>query len=231
MTRSTASLRSKLDEGLGRLGGQAAQLDNTSRERFVAYLLLLEKWNRVHNLTAVRKLDEMIGRHLLDSLVLLPYLLPPHAGSRDHGSSPFDLLDIGSGAGLPVLPLATACPDLHCLSVESNHKKVAFQRQAVLELGLSGVEIRHARVQSVTAQSHRVVSRAFTAPGDFLTVAAPLCAPGALVIVMLGRSDALPDLLPAPFLCESLVSVDVPFTEGERHVAICRFDRAQTPRS
>jgi len=230
VTRSTASLRSQLDEGLGRLGGQAAQLDNTSRERLVAYLLLLEKWNRVHNLTAVRKLDEMIGRHLLDSLVLLPHLSPPRAQPTSKDPLTFDLLDIGSGGGLPILPLAIACPDLHCLSVESNNKKVTFQRQAVLELGLSGVEIRHARVESVTAKSHRVVSRAFSAPVDFLSVAAPLCAPGAAVIVMLGRSDALPDRLPAPFLCESLASVDVPFSEGERHVAICRFDGVLAPR-
>lgn len=227
---STASLRARLDDGLGRLGGTAAMLDNATRERLIAYVLLLGKWNRIHNLTAVRTLDEMIGRHVLDSLVLLPFLSECPARQDGDGSAPHDLLDIGSGAGLPVLPLAIACRDLYCLSVESNNKKVAFQRQAVLELGLVGVEVRHARIETVQARARQVVSRAFAAPVDFLSLAAPLCASRAAVIVMLGRADALPDALPEPFVLESLGSVDVPFSEGERHVAICRFGGTPEPR-
>ena len=199
------TLRERLDEGLERLGGPAAGLDDDARERLVAFVRLLEKWNRVHNLTAVRDARDMIGRHVLDSLALLPWLVSlsddDADGRADDGidgsagasgdvsaetsgrggtsAATVDLLDIGSGGGLPVLPLAIARPDLRCLSVDAVGKKVRFQRQAVLELGLERVEARHARIEDVSVRARVVVSRAFAAPADFLAAAAPRCATGA----------------------------------------------------
>jgi len=211
----------RLDEGLARLGGPAAALDDGTRERLVRFVRLLEKWNRVHNLTAVREAHEMIGRHLLDSLALLPWLPAPE-GEAPGTDDAVDLLDIGSGGGLPVIPLAIARPALACLSVEAAGKKVRFQRQAVLELGLPGVEARHARIEDVRTRALVVVSRAFAAPADFLERAAPRCATGGVVLVMLGRRERLPEPLPAPFALEAIEALDIPFDSGVRHVAVCR---------
>lgn len=233
------ALRAHLDVGLERLGGPAVELDRVSREQLIAFVRLLEKWNRVHNLTAVRDARDMIGRHVLDSLALLPFVGEP---TRDEvevagvdaiparSSATVDLLDVGSGGGLPVLPLAIALPQLRCLSVESNNKKVRFQRQAVLELGLASVNVRHARIEDVSVCARQVVSRAFTAPADFLSIAARLCAPGGAAIVMLGHAERLPELLPEPFSCEALKALTVPFTDGVRHVAICRARAATAAR-
>ena len=224
---------------------------------------LLEKWNRVHNLTAVRDARDMIGRHVLDSLALLPWLVSPSDdgahGRADDGidgsagtgaergadtsagvdagvsgevsaetsgrggtrAATVDLLDIGSGGGIPVLPLAIARPDLRCLSVDAVGKKIRFQRQAVLELGLARVDARHARIEDVSARARVVVSRAFAAPADFLVAAAPRCAAGGTALVMLGRRERLPDALPEPFALGEIRALDVPFGDGERHVAVC----------
>ena len=217
-----AALRARLDDGLTRLGGPAAALDAPTRERLLGFVELLARWNRVHNLTAVRDVRAMIGRHLLDSLALLPWIDGRDGvGDRD---GDLDLLDIGSGAGLPVLPLAIARPGLRCLSVESNNKKTGFQRQAVLELGLSGVEVRQARIETVSARVRTAVSRAFAAPADFLGVAAPRCAPGGTALVMLGRAERLPKPLPAPFSLVALHALEVPFEPAERHLAVCRIE-------
>ena len=225
-TVDATALRHRLDEGLAQLGGAAAALDEAARDRSVRFVVLLAKWNRVHNLTAVRDARAMIGRHLLDSLSLLPWIDGRDGvGNHPSGHEPdaFDLLDIGSGAGLPVLPLAIARPGLHCLSVESNNKRTGFQRQASLELGLSGVEVRQVRIETVSARARTVVSRAFAAPADFLAAAAPRCAPGGTALVMLGRAERLPEPLPAPFSLVTLHALEVPFESAERHLAVCRI--------
>jgi len=222
-------LRARLDDGLAQLGGPSAALGEDARARLVRFVVLLAKWNRVHNLTAVRDAREMIGRHVLDSLALLPMIdAARFAGSPDRASDPAspllvpDLLDIGSGGGLPVLPLAVARPDLACLSVDAVEKKIRFQCQAVLELGLTNVEARHARIETVDEAARIVVSRAFAAPADFLRVAAPRCAAGGTALVMLGQRERLPARLPDPFTLERLEPLDVPFGSGPRHVAVCR---------
>ena len=217
------ALRARLDDGLARLGGPAAALDELARERLVRFVRLLEKWNRVHNLTAVRTAHEMIGRHVLDSLALLPWM-PAATAAPGADRTVVDLLDIGSGGGLPVLPLAVARPALACLSVDSVGKKIGFQRQAVLELGLDGVEARHARIEAVDATARVVVSRAFAAPEDFLRVAARHLGPGGgTALVMLGQRERLPGALPAPFALDAVHPLDVPFASGARHVAVCHI--------
>ena len=238
---AAAALRARLDDGLARLGGPATALDAPTRERLLRFVELLARWNRVHNLTAVRDARAMIGRHLLDSLALLPWIDgrdgvgPDGAKARSSEAAPEsdepDLLDIGSGAGLPVLPLAIARPGLRCLSVESNNKKTGFQRQAALELGLSGVEVRQTRIETVSARACTVVSRAFAAPADFLAIAAPRCAPGGTALVMLGRAERLPEPLPAPFSLVALHALAVPFEPAERHLAVCRIEGGATRRS
>jgi 16S rRNA (guanine527-N7)-methyltransferase len=139
-----------------------------------------------------------------------------------HGNSiTADVLDIGSGAGLPVLPLAIVRPDLQFVSVESNGKKTRFQQQVMLELGLQNVTVLQDRIESVVALARQVTSRAFTAPAPFLEIAGKHCAHGGSAVVMLGHADRLPDKLPEPFQLESIRPVVNPLVEGLRHIAVC----------
>lgn len=183
------------------------------------YLKLLERWNRVYNLTAVRELDEMVGRHLLDSLSVLPGI--PEAAST--------LLDVGSGAGLPGIPIALARPALSCVLLDSNAKKTRFIQQACAELRLSNVRPLHQRIETLTDQRFDVViSRAFSEPVKVLALAGPLCQPGGRVILMLGHLQDRLGNLPVSFELESVDSVTIPGVEATRHIAVCRFGGART---
>lgn len=164
----------------------------------------------------------MVQRHLLDSLVLCAWL-PPESCI---GQANIDVIDVGSGAGLPVLPLALARPDLHFISIESNGKKTRFQQQVLVELGITNVKVLNKRVQDVALQDKLsasiVTSRAFSAPHDFLRIASPLCALDAQAIIMLGQVERLEMPLPEPFHLEELVPVHIPGNSAARHVAVCR---------
>ena len=211
-----------LDKGLSQLPD--IDIPASARDQLLLYVALLMKWNRVYNLTAVRDPHTMIQRHLLDSLVLLRWL-PEHSIISDTllvSSNSVDVADIGSGAGLPVLPLAIARPDLHFASVESNGKKTRFQHQVLVELKLNNVQVQQCRVQDASLQAAFITSRAFMAPAQFLQVAQPLCTVNAQVAIMLGHADKLPSPLPEAFLLEQLVPVDIPGAEAARHIALCR---------
>jgi 16S rRNA (guanine527-N7)-methyltransferase len=166
-------LESLLARGLATLG---IELPAAVPAQMLAFLDLLEKWNRRYNLTAVRDPEQMVPRHLLDSLVVLPWL----RGAR--------ALDIGTGAGLPGIPLALARPDMHFALLDSNAKKLAFVRQAVHELGISNVEVVQARVEAFRPSTlfDTVMARAFSSLAELLSVATPLCAPGGCVLAMKG---------------------------------------------
>lgn len=182
------------------------------------FLDLLVKWNRVYNLTAVRDPVEMVDRHLVESLLMSRWLPPVTQASAEV----FDVMDIGSGAGLPVIPLAIARPDLSFVSIESNGKKSRFQQQVLLELKLSNVHIINDRVENVSISSHTVLARAFTAPEKFLQIAQPLCVANGRVVIMLGQAELLPTQLPEQYSLEELIELNVPGTESARHVALCR---------
>lgn len=181
------------------------------------FLSLLAKWNRVYNLTAVRDPVQMVDRHIMDSLIMNRWL--PDQPAKNGIS---DVMDIGSGAGLPVIPLAISRPDLSFISIESNGKKTRFQQQAIMELKLSNVRVTNDRVQNVEEIAQMVLSRAFTAPEEFLHIARPLCAKNGQVAIMLGQVERFPADLPENYLLEELVAVDVPGTDSARHVAVCR---------
>lgn len=213
------ALRESLARGIRQLSDSGLpEIGENEREQLVSLVALLCKWNKVHNLTAVRDPLAMVDRHLLDSLVMSRWLPLPSAAN----GAVYDVMDIGTGAGLPVLPLALVRPDLRFLSVESNGKKTSFQQQAVLELGMRNVTVLHERVENVTHSAHMVMSRAFTAPVDFLKIAEPLCIRGGMVAVMLGHAERLPTMLGDAYTLSELVEVDVPGTESARHVALCR---------
>ena len=124
----------------------------TQVSRMLAYLEMLKKWNKVHNLTAIRDQNKMLTHHLLDSLSVVPWL------------SAKRLLDVGSGGGLPGIPLAIAQPAMHVTLIDSNHKKTSFLRQAVIELKLNNVEVVNGRVEQWGGEDNNydgIIARAF----------------------------------------------------------------------
>jgi len=159
--------QSMLAEGIAAL---ELALPAGAEEKLAGYLALLAKWNRTYNLTAIRDLDEMVTHHLLDSLAVLPVL----EKSAVAGRREVNLADVGSGAGLPGLVLAIARPDWRITSIETVEKKVAFQRQAKIELGLVNVNIHCDRVEDVAECFTDIISRAFASLADFVRLAGHL---------------------------------------------------------
>jgi len=131
------SAATHLSEGLARLH---LALPSATQQKLLDYIALVQKWNKVYNLTAVRGTDDMLTHHLLDSLAVVPPLLL----NITHAKT---ILDVGSGAGLPGIPLALALPDAQVTLLDSNHKKAAFLQQAVIELALSNVTVICERVE------------------------------------------------------------------------------------
>lgn len=211
-TQLSARLEARLDGGLAALG---QSLDPSARDALLAYLGLLGKWNRVYNLTAVRDSLEMVSRHLLDSLAILPWV---------DGET---LLDVGSGAGLPAVPLAIARPDRRVTALDSNSKKTRFITQTKVELGLDNLSVVQARVERAPTQSgfDQVVSRAFAEIAQFVTVAGPHCRPGGRLLAMKAtlRDDDLDAIGAGPlagYRVEQVEQLTVPGIDGVRSLVI-----------
>jgi len=175
------------------------------------YLVLLEKWNQVYNLTAVRDLTKMVGAHLLDSLSVVPLL------------SGETVLDVGSGAGLPGIPIAVAKPNCKVTLLDSNHKKAAFLRQAVADLGLKNANVVCDRVESWAAPTEFdvIISRAFSDLGEFVPLTSRLLAPGGVLAAMKGLYpfEEL-ERLPSGFRVREVRALQVPGLEAERHLVL-----------
>jgi 16S rRNA (guanine527-N7)-methyltransferase len=182
----------------------------------VRYLQLLERWNRVHNLTAVTGAEAMLDRHVLDSLSVLPWL---------HGDR---VLDVGSGAGLPGLVLALADPSREYLLLDAAAKRVRFLRAAIAELGLAHVQAHHGRVEDLRPEAGfaTVVSRAFAAPPEFVRRAGHCVAPGGRMLAMLGQAAAAREALPAGWSYRRVEPVRIPGSPATRHIAVIERDAA-----
>lgn len=202
------SLAGELAAGITALGLDVAP---QAQQRMLDYLALVEKWNKAYNLTAVREPAKMLTHHLLDSLSVLPYV----RGVR--------ILDVGSGAGLPGIPLAVASTQWRFTLLDSSHKKTTFLRQAVIELQLNNVDVVCDRVESwVSAQPFdTVVSRAFSDLPEFLNLAGHLCAKTGMVVAMKGvyPHEELVQVPPA-FQLRNVVTLNVPGLGAERHAAV-----------
>lgn len=193
--------------------------------RLLDYVQLLHKWNRVYNLTAVRDPAQMVTRHLLDSLTVLPHL-DEELGKKTEAQR---VLDVGTGAGLPGIPLALLSvkqyPERRFVLLDSNSKKTRFMRQAVTELGLGNVQVAHARTEAFEAgQGFDVVlSRAFASVADMLTGAGQHCVPGGVMLAMKG-TDPTAELagLHVAFALEKVHSLQVPGLDEERHLVCLR---------
>lgn len=201
---------SVLREGLQALN---TPLSEVSVNKLLAYQALLLKWNRVYNLTAIEDDKGVLVHHLLDSASVLPWV----GESR--------LLDVGSGAGLPGIPLAIARPTLQVTLVDAVQKKVSFQRQTCIELGLNNVEPLHGRVESLSGKGRydRIVSRAFADLNAFVSLTRPLLAQGGYWLAMKGRCPDQELVSLPPGVCvEAIHPLVVPGLKAERHLIVLK---------
>ena len=199
-----AAVAEKLHEGVRRLG---LALPAGCGGKLLAYVGLLGKWNAAYNLTAVRDPEQMVVKHVLDSLSLLPHV---------HGRT---LLDVGTGAGLPGLVLAMARPELAVTLLDSNGKKVRFLRQAIAELGVPNAVAVQSRVEDFGGAFDAVASRAFATLADMVQASAHLLAPGGEFLAMKGQQPVAEMAgLPAGFAVRDVTALHVPFLNEERHL-------------
>jgi len=202
------SLAAKLAEGVAELG---LQLPAQAQPRLLDYLELLNKWNRTYNLTAVREPSNMVGQHLLDCLAVAPYVTAR------------TIVDVGSGAGLPGIPLALVLSQASVTLLESSHKRAAFLQQAKIELKLDNVAVACARVE--TWQPGRkfemVISRAFSDLAEFITLAGRHLAPGGRLVAMKGiYPHEEVTQLPSEWQLQEAIALTVPGLRAQRHLLL-----------
>jgi len=196
-----------LSQGLLELGLDTSAADQS---RLLAYVALIAKWNKVYNLTAIRDPERMVVEHVLDSLAVWPHVRPHR------------ILDVGSGAGLPGIPLAIAHADWQITLLDSNHKKCTFLQQAVIELSLSNVVVVRDRIEAVRGDPFdTIVSRAFAETQHFAHVGLPHLAPQGVLVAMKGLHphEELAQL-PETVRLESVQPLSVPGLDARRHAVI-----------
>ena len=183
-------------------------------QRLTAYIDLLARWNRAYNLTAVRDPLEMVSRHLLDSMAVAGFL------------STGELIDVGSGAGLPGIPLAILRPTDSITLLDSNGKKTRFMRQAAMELGLNNVEVVQSRIATYRPERKfaTIISRAVSTAVELCAATQHLRAGPSRLLLMKGRGPER-ELAPPPAGAVEyrIHSLDIPFLDGERHLVEIRF--------
>lgn len=177
----------------------------------IDYLELLAKWNKAYNLTAVRNPDDMLYRHIIDSLSIAPYV----KGQR--------IIDVGTGPGLPGIPMAILNPDIQFVLLDSNGKKTRFLTQCLIELSLPNVEIINGRVEEVSFNLpfDQVLSRAFTALDNMVDLCKHLLTQDGKFLAMKGLDpETEKDKLNQEFSVEEIIPLQVPGCEGQRHLII-----------
>lgn len=212
MSLVTSRHAEELTQGAVTLG---VALDARQHELLMGYLALLIKWNKAYNLTAVRNPDEMVSRHLLDSLSVVPFV-------AERGN---DWLDVGSGGGMPGVPLAILFPERRFTLLDSNGKKTRFLTQVKLELGLDNLGVVNARVEAFRPEQPFVgiVSRAFSALEDFANWTRHLGDRDTHWLAMKGlRPDDELARMPNDFKVEAEHTLAVPGCQGQRHLLILR---------
>ncbi len=187
-------------------GTTALNLNVTEQQiqQLLDFIKLIEKWNKAYNLTAIRNREEMVRLHILDSLAILPHL----EGQR--------IIDIGTGAGLPGIPLAICVPERRFMLLDSNAKKTRFVQQVILELKLKNVEVLHSRVENYRPEQayDSVLARAFASLADIVKLTAHLVGKEGVLLAMKGQNlDAELAEISAK---KSVISISVPGTDVER---------------
>ena len=204
--------RKTLAEGLSALGVRS---DESALDAFAGYAELLLKWNRVYNLTAIRRPEEVLTHHLLDSAALVPRI----------DADATRILDVGCGGGLPSVPIAILRPDLQVTGIDAVGKKAAFVNQAAIELSLRNLHAVHGRVERLKGAWELITSRAFASLADFTAITRPQLAPGGRWLAMKG---VIPDdeiaALPAGVAVERIEPMTVPGLAERRHLIVLRDD-------
>jgi 16S rRNA (guanine527-N7)-methyltransferase len=208
------SLQVMLEQGLKSMG---LEITPETQKKLLEYLRLVHKWNKVHNLTAVRTPEDMVTLHLLDSLAVLPHIKAER------------LLDVGSGAGLPGIPLALCLPELKVTVLDSSHKKAIFMRQAKAELGIANLEVVCDRVEQFKPEElyDVIISRAFSDLNQFTGLTRHLCKPQGQWLAMKGVHpyDELAQINIKP---ERIVPLKVAGLDAQRHLIFLPFNPQDT---
>jgi 16S rRNA (guanine527-N7)-methyltransferase len=212
MTAAHTDADVDLGTGIDALG---LALDARQRKQLADYLALLAKWNRTYNLTAIREPSRMITHHALDSLAVLPHL--PEAGA-------LRMLDVGSGGGLPGIPLAIARPDWRVVMVDPVHKKAAFLTQAAIELGLHNATAQASRVEDLRGEPpfDIVISRAFADLAAFARSSSRHLAPHGALVAMKGTEPRDEIAAVADSYSVESIPLHVPGLDAERHLVFMR---------
>ena len=202
------SCRSDLEDGCRQLG---LSLSENQINALLAYVAMLLRWNKAYNLTAIRDPREMLQKHVLDALAVVPHL----TGKR--------FLDVGSGGGIPGIILAIVKPELDFVLLDSNGKKTRFLTQAKMQLGLSNVQVQQIRVENYAPDRlfDRIISRAFTALDNMLNLCGHLICEGGEIWAMKGEYPE-PNQQPIPesWSVKQAVPLQVPYVEAQRHLII-----------
>lgn len=207
------TVATQLAAGIAALG---LDLPPNGETRLLAYLALLDKWNRVYNLTAVREPERMVSHHLLDSLAAVPHFSGP------------TVLDVGSGGGLPGIPLAIARPDLQVTLIDSVAKKTAFLLQAKAELGLANLTVATGRVEDFRPDTgfDSITSRAFSDLKEFVTLTRPLLKLGGRWLAMKGLyPNEEIAVLPGDVKVSADHALHVPGLDASRHLIVLELVR------
>jgi 16S rRNA (guanine527-N7)-methyltransferase len=191
------------------VAGIGLALPAEAMDQLAGYLDLLVKWNRVYNLTAIRDEAKLVSHHVLDSLAVVSHL----PGGN--------MVDVGSGAGLPGIPIAISCPGRAVTLLDSNHKKSAFLKQVIAELGLATTQVVTERVETYRPSElfKTVISRAFSDLADFVKLAGHLCASDGVMIAMKGlHPDKEMAGVPSSWKVLKTVRLEIPQLEASRHL-------------
>ena len=203
------NLEQSLSRGIAQLG---LEVTPATQQKLLAYLALLQKWNKVYNLTAIRQPEQMVSAHLLDSLAVLPHLWPRR------------WLDVGCGGGLPGLVLALLRPQWTFTLLDSNSKKTSFVQQAVIELELHNVSVYCARVEGWQPEEKfdGIISRAFAETAEFIRLTRHLLAPEGRWVAMKGAPEQELERLPADVRLEQIISLQVPGLDAVRSLVLLK---------
>lgn len=195
------------------LNGLAAlnlDISEDKTTKLLSFIDLIDKWNKTYNLTAINNKQDMVSLHLLDSLTALPYL---------HGER---ILDVGTGAGLPGIPLAICLPELKFTLLDSNAKKTRFVQQAVIELGLKNVEVCRSRAEDLHPEQpfDTVITRAFAELTDIIAITRHLLANNGIILAMKGQfSETEMSNITIP---ATIIPVRIPGVEAERNLILLK---------
>lgn len=213
-----SNLETRLQQGIDEL---SLSVSPETQQKLIQYIELIAKWNKTFNLTAIRNVDEMLTSHLLDSLAVVPFI---KAGR---------VLDVGAGAGLPGIVLALCYPDKEFVLIDSNGKKARFMTQAKIELGLSNVEVVHARVDEYGVEEIQplkpfdaIISRAFASISDMLAYVDHLVTNETAVLAMKADSENEISQMPAEYksayTIEQIHELEVPGLSAKRQLIVLK---------